>query len=127
VNTVWGTAVAALFVILTMLDWDFRWYTLLIIPGAALLVLFDVLTSGNIKGSRFIQPFDIESAIIPLAVRVVILLAILLGVEKVAFDFATSEPLMTLTLGLAKALTWHFIIQTVSKGLILSLASYSLS
>ncbi|OBT55451.1 hypothetical protein VE04_04614 [Pseudogymnoascus sp. 24MN13] len=112
VNTVWGTAVAALFVILTMLDWDFRWYTLLIIPGACLLVLFDVLTSGNIKGSRFIQPFDIENAIMPLAVRVVILLAILLGVEKVAFDFATSEPFMTLTLGLAKSFTWHFIIQT---------------
>ncbi|KFY06531.1 hypothetical protein V492_07998 [Pseudogymnoascus sp. VKM F-4246] len=112
VNTVWGTAVAALFVILTMLDWDFRWYTLLIIPAASLLVLFDILTSGNLKGSRFIRPFDLESAIVPLAVRVVILLAVLLGVEKVAFDFATNDPLMTLILGLAKALTWHFIIQT---------------
>ncbi|KAL5348061.1 hypothetical protein ACLOAV_006541 [Pseudogymnoascus australis] len=112
VNTVWGTAVGAVFIILTMLDWDFRWYTLLIIPAAALLVLFDVLTSGNVKGSRFIQPFDIEIAIIPLAVRVVILLSILLGVEKVALDFAASEAFLTLTLGLAKALTWHFIIQT---------------
>ncbi|KFX91401.1 hypothetical protein O988_07764 [Pseudogymnoascus sp. VKM F-3808] len=112
VNTVWGTAVAALFVIISMLDWNFQWYTLSIVPAAALLVLFDILTSGNVKGSRFMQPFDVENAIIPLAVRVVILLAVLLGVEKVAFDFATIEPLITLTLGLAKALTWYFIIQT---------------
>lgn len=117
---------AALFVILTMLDWDFRWYTLMILPAAALLVLFDILTSGNVKGSRFIQPFDIEHAIIPLAVRVIILLALLLGVEKVAFDFATKEPLTTLTLGLAKSLTWYFIIQTVSQVLISRLALYSL-
>lgn len=113
---------AALLITLTMLDWDFRWYTLLIIPAVALLVLFDVLTSGNVKGSRFIQPFDVESVIVPLAVRVVVLLAILIGVEKVAFDFATTEPLTTFTLGLAKALTWHFVIQTVGKDVILRFA-----
>jgi hypothetical protein len=45
-------------------------------------------------------------------------------VEKVAFDFATIEPLITLTLGLAKALTWYFIIQTVSQVLILRLTGY---
>ena len=103
----------ASFAIITVSDWDLRRYAISIFPVAALLVGYITLTPRADKSTSLFPSFDIEYATRPLSLRVVILMLIILGIETIKSDLASSNAIATLTLGLAKALTWYFIVQTV--------------
>ncbi|KAB8257997.1 hypothetical protein BDV32DRAFT_126530 [Aspergillus pseudonomiae] len=107
INTVWGTAVAASFLILTLADWEFQGYFLSAIPVVALLGVY--VTLSQRRNSRFLPFLDLEDAIRPVALRVVSLLVMVLGAETVAFGFPRNlEPTIIFILGCGKALTWYF-------------------
>jgi hypothetical protein len=116
-NTVWGSALVALFSIYTLKsDWHIRASDLLlIVPVAALLVCFFTLDlrpriSNNYY--RLLPPFDFEDAVNPLSLRVLCFLVIALGFESLAFGspvFSSYTPALALT----KALFWYFTTQAV--------------
>lgn len=113
VNTLWGTALAASFAIVTISDWDLRRYAISIVPVAALLVGYITITPRADKSTSLFPPFDIEHANRPLSLRVVVAMLTILGIGAVKSDLPRSDAVATLMLGLAKALTWYFIVQTV--------------
>lgn len=112
-STVWGTVLAALFLILTLSNWELRGHALSVIPVAALLVGYIILMPRTDRSTRWLPHFDVEKAIGPLSLRVVILLVIILGVDAVLFGLPRSSVVTTLTLGLTKALTWYSLVLTV--------------
>lgn len=103
----------ASFAIVTVSDWDLRRYIISILPVVALLVGYITLTPRADKSTSLFPSFDIEHATRPLSLRIVALLLIILGIETINFDLPRSNVVATLTLGLVKALTWYFIVQTV--------------
>ncbi|KAK2855667.1 hypothetical protein FQN49_004965 [Arthroderma sp. PD_2] len=112
-NTVWGTSLAASIFIFVLSDWDFKGHALSAIPVLTLLGVYVTFMPKTDKSSRYLPSVDIEDAVRPLSLRVVLLLLIALGVEIATFGFPTGGILVTLILGQTKALSWYFIIQTV--------------
>ncbi|CAJ2510135.1 Uu.00g060350.m01.CDS01 [Anthostomella pinea] len=111
-NTVWGNALVATFTIITLFDRDTLGCVLSAVPVAALLIAYITLTPRAGRGSRYVPPFDNEIGILPLSARVVIILVISLGVEVIVFGFPTGLSIATLPVGLAKASSWYFMIET---------------
>lgn len=116
-NTVWGGVLVALFSILTLKsNWNIRASDALsLIPVTALLVTYITLDPGpriSNKYYRFLPPFDVEDALLPLSLRVTLVLVTLLGVETLAFGFPVWS-IYTPALALTKALSWYFTVQTV--------------
>ncbi|KAI9932284.1 hypothetical protein ASPWEDRAFT_154177 [Aspergillus wentii DTO 134E9] len=112
VNTVWGTALAASLFTVILSDWDLPGCLLSAVPVAALLVAYVILTPRTDRSILFFPPFDIGDAVLPLSLCVVGVFLIVLCVETVNFGFPQGKALPTLTLGLVKALTWYYTIQT---------------
>lgn len=116
-NTVWGSFLVACFSILTLKsDWHARASDVLsLVPVAALLVVyitFDPRPRISNRYYRLLPPFDFEDVCLSLSLRVTFVLAILLGLETLAFGvpvFSSYIPVLALT----KALSWYFTIQTV--------------
>lgn len=112
-HSLWGTVSVAFFIIVSLPDLDVYGYALSAIPVVALLVIYITLTPRTDGGSRLLPYVDIERAICPLAIRVAILLLIILNIKTISFGFPRAEILTTMSLGMAKALNWYFVIQTV--------------
>lgn len=116
VNTVWGTTLASSFAALTLSDWDIEGHALSTIPVAALLVVYVALIPRT-EDTHFLPRIDIEEAIVPLSLRVVVILAAALGMQTAAFGLPSNGIILTLSLGLAKALSWYFTTQMVCSAL----------
>lgn len=76
-------------------------------------MVYVALIPRSIKGTSLLPLVDIEDAILPLSMRVVVVLVFALGMETVIFGLPRSSIAPTLILGLAKALSWYFTICTV--------------
>jgi hypothetical protein len=108
---------AASFAILTLSDWNLRASALSTIPVAALLVVYVALIPKAIKGSHFLLRINVEEAIVPLSFRVVIILVVALSMQTVAFGLPTNIIIPTVSLGLAKAMSWYYISRLVCSSL----------
>lgn len=115
-NTAWGTSLVALVASLALVYWSARELALLALPVAALLVVYTALIPRTIAGPRILPHIpDLEKAILPLSARLIPMLAMVLGVQ--AFEFGVSSidlGIPAFLLGLVKALSWYFTIQSVS-------------
>lgn len=117
-NSFWGTTAIAFFAIGSLVDWDIRGHVPAIGPAFGLLlafVLFIPRPDRPSRLSRFVPSLSVEDAIVPLSWRIIILLAIVTGVETYVFQFAflRIDAVAVFTLGTAKALFWYFGIQAV--------------
>ena len=112
-NTLWGAALAASYIIVTLTGWHLDEHALSIIPVVNLLATYITLTPATNEGPRFFRPLDVGSAIHPLSSRVSVVLVVILGLETVVYGFPSGSSLSVLVLGLAKALFWYFLIHTV--------------
>ncbi|KAI0451263.1 hypothetical protein F5B21DRAFT_487786 [Xylaria acuta] len=106
-----GIALTAAFAIVALSEWDPIAYALSLVPVIALFVVYTLLTPQNGKWLQLPRGFDIEAAVLPLALRVAVILAIILGRESYAVGFPRIDVIDTLTLGSVKALTWYFTSQ----------------
>ncbi|KAF7552848.1 hypothetical protein G7Z17_g4057 [Cylindrodendrum hubeiense] len=97
---------------MTLLNWDLWGSALSTVPLAALLLIYVTLLPRNSKSSRILPLVDIQDAIVPLSLRVVVVLVAALCVQTVYFGFPRSCIVPTLSLGMAKALSWYFTTQT---------------
>jgi hypothetical protein len=115
-NTVWGTALVASVAILALVYWSLLELALLTLPVAALLLVYTALIPPTITVPRFLPSIpDLEEAILPLSARLVPILAGVLGVQAFAFGFSSIDlGIPAFLLGLVKAFSWYFTIQTVS-------------
>lgn len=84
-----------------------------LIPLAALFAVYVCLLPGD-ADDRQNDPLNIEESIEPLSLRVVVGLIVALVLYSAAYSAPRPEITSTLLLGLTKALSWHFMIQTVS-------------
>ena len=114
-NTVWGTALVALVATLALVYWSALELALLTLPIAALLLVYTALIPPGITGSRLLPSIpDLEDAILPLSARLVPILAGVLGVQAFTFGFSSIDlGIPAFLLGLVKAFSWYFTLQTV--------------
>lgn len=116
-DTTWGSISAALFATLTLKS-DLRVGpsdALSIIAVTFLLIAYLTLDPKpriSNRSYRILPPFDIEDAVLPLALRVTLVLVITLGIETLAFGFPVVST-HTPALALIKAVSWYYTIQTV--------------
>ncbi|KAI3327296.1 glycosyltransferase family 90 protein [Xylariaceae sp. AK1471] len=110
-HTILGTTLTAIFAVVALSEWDPLGYAISAVPVAALFVTYTLLTPRTVKHPQWLKSSDIEATLRPLCLRVVILLVIILGGESVVVGFPNSNVKETLTLSLAKALTWYFTSQ----------------
>ena len=111
---IWGPVLVAAFSIPTLSDWNPLTYLLSVLPVAALLVVYVAFMPRSIKKYYFLPLVNVEEAIGSLSMRALILSAFVFGVQTVAFGLPTDKITLTLSLGLTKALSWYFMIKTVS-------------
>ncbi|KAJ8119256.1 hypothetical protein O1611_g10646 [Lasiodiplodia mahajangana] len=106
-----GAILYAVFAIIALSEWDPLAYAISVIPVIALFVAYTLLTPQIENGSRGLRGFDIETAAWPLSLRVVIILAAILGREAYAIGLPSIKVIETLTLGFAKAISWYYLSQ----------------
>ncbi|KAI0801590.1 hypothetical protein GGR55DRAFT_683701 [Xylaria sp. FL0064] len=106
-----GSTLAAIFAIVALAEWEPIAYALSAAPVAALFVAYTLLTPQEGQRSQWLRGVDIEVAALSLSLRVLILVAIVLGREVYTTGFPSINPLKTLTLGWSKALVWYFTSQ----------------
>jgi hypothetical protein len=113
-TTVAGAALAGLFAVFILSQWDPFGYIISLAPAAALVFTYTLLTPQTKEAlPRWLKSFDMEATIRPLSIRVVATLALALAVETVVFGFPSISIVDTVASGLAKALTWYFVSQVV--------------
>lgn len=113
-NTIWGSTLAAVVAVFAQSNWDKEALALSVLPVAALLVAYTALIPRTVKGSRFLPRIDAEEDMAPLSLRIAALLAAAFGAQAFAFGVPSVDIVVpTLSLGLAKAFSWYFKIQTV--------------
>ncbi|KAI0465685.1 hypothetical protein F4859DRAFT_500196 [Xylaria cf. heliscus] len=110
-RNVMGITLTATFAIIILSEWDPLAYALSLVPIITLFVVYTLLTPQIGNRSKWARGFDIEAAVLPLSLRVVVLLAIILGRESYVIGFPNANVIDTLSLGLIKALTWYFTSQ----------------
>ncbi|KAI0389579.1 glycosyltransferase family 90 protein [Xylariaceae sp. FL0594] len=107
-----GATLAALFAVFTLSQWDPFVFAMSLLPVAALLFTFTLLTPQTKEAlPRWLRSFDMQATIRPLSIRVVATLALSLGVETIVYGFPSVNAVDTVALGLAKAFTWYFASQ----------------
>jgi len=112
-DTLWGSVLGAAFSILTLWDWNLWTCSLSVVPVAALLVVYSTFMPIAVKDYHF-PLLNLEEAIVPLSLRVLLLSGFVLGIQAVAFGLPTDGIILTLSLGFTKALSWYFMTRIVS-------------
>lgn len=112
-DTIWGAGLAGCFAILTLLKWDLWGSALAIVPAVALLAVYIIMLPRNSKSSRVLPLVDIQDAMVPLSLRIVVVLAVALCAQTFSFGFPRSYIAPTVLLGVSKALSWYFMMRTV--------------
>ncbi|KAI1295198.1 hypothetical protein F5Y03DRAFT_309886 [Xylaria venustula] len=108
-----GSILAAIFAILALSEWEPTLCPLSVAPVAALFVVYTLLTPPNGQSSQWLRSIDIRAASWSLSLRVVILLAVVLGKESYTIGFPSTNALGTLFLGSVKAFMWYLTSQLV--------------
>lgn len=112
-NNILGTSLSAMFATLALSEWDLLAYATSVIPVVALFVAYTLLTHQTENRPPWLRGFDIETAAWSLSLRVVSILGAILSIETYLIGFPSIIAIETLTLGLAKALTWYYLSQLV--------------
>lgn len=90
-----------------------------VIPFAVLVGLFFSLMSQMGEQGRFkTLHLDLEDIIKPLSLRIVGFLIVLQFVDCWLFGFPSIDGVWTVFLGVAKAFSWYFAIQSVRQSLL---------
>ncbi|KAI0872560.1 hypothetical protein GGS24DRAFT_467193 [Hypoxylon argillaceum] len=110
-NNILGTSLSAMFATLALSEWDLLAYATSVIPVVALFVAYTLLTHQTENRPPWLRGFDIETAAWSLSLRVVSILGAILSIETYLIGFPSIIAIETLTLGLAKALTWYYLSQ----------------
>ncbi|KAF4996679.1 hypothetical protein FDECE_12331 [Fusarium decemcellulare] len=112
ISSIWGAASVAAVACLSLFNRDLPGSALSAIPVVSLLIVYLLLTPRPSNGVQPLPLVDAEASIIPLSIKVVVFLLVALTVQTAAFGFLSSDIVPTLLLGLAKALSWFFMIRT---------------
>ena len=114
INTFLGSLLSAAVAVYVLTAWDVKAATIAVIPFVVLVGFFASLKHlmGD-QGRSYNFPVGLEDIIRPVSLRVVGLLIILQFVDIWAFGFPRIDGVLTVLLGLAKALSWCFAVQTV--------------
>ena len=114
IDTFWGSLLSAAVAVYALAAWDVKAATIAVIPFVVLVGLFVSLMvlAGEREGLLFSHQV-LEDVVRPVSLRVVGLLVILQCVDIWAFGFPRIDAVVTIFLGLAKALSWYFAVQTV--------------
>ncbi|KAK4183338.1 beta-1,2-xylosyltransferase [Podospora australis] len=121
-HTVWATCLVAVFAIFAALDFSLVDLAKSIIPALALLVSFTAFiprsttSQGLVFQPRWIH-VDMQYAVIPLSLRVVVILTVSLGIETFVYGPPElSLSLHILVLATFKALFWYLLIVITQGG-----------
>jgi hypothetical protein len=110
----WGMTLSALLATFTLSNGNIRGASLSTVAVAGQLLVYLAFLPRSSTSLRLLPLInDIEEAIIPLSWRAVSVLTVALGAQTMVFGFTSGKVVPTLLLGLAKALSWYFIVQTV--------------
>lgn len=111
---IWSTTLIALFCTLTLSNGGAQGSVLSSIAVVAQFIVYAAFLPKTITSSRLIPTIDdIEDAIVPFAWRAVVTLTIAMCIHTTIFGFTMLDISSTLLLGMAKALSWYFVAQTV--------------
>ncbi|VUC37422.1 unnamed protein product [Clonostachys rosea] len=111
-NTLLGTASTALFGTFTLLDFNLIRFALSTISAVASFTMYLTLIKKGSNHSRHIPHINIREGIEPLSLRVIGTLMFALALKTSVFGCAVPQVLPTIILGISKAFTWFFVIQT---------------
>ncbi|KAL0467556.1 capsule protein [Neurospora intermedia] len=112
-NTFWGSLLAAAVAVYGLAAWDAKAAAMALIPFAVLVGLFFSLMShmgeqGRLKTFHF----ELEDIIKPLSLRIVGFFIVLQFVDSWASGFPSIDGVWTVFLGVAKAFSWYFSVQS---------------
>ncbi|KAI2627119.1 hypothetical protein GGS21DRAFT_545816 [Xylaria nigripes] len=109
-HNILGMTLAAIFAIVNLSEWDPLMYRISAIPVAFLFVAYMLLTPQDDTHS-LLRSVDFATSVRPLSLRIMPILAIVLGREIYMSGFPDINPIEAITIGLAKAFTWLFTSQ----------------
>ena len=111
-NTVWGATITALLASLVLSDGNLPELALSAVPATAGLLAYISFTPRPVDGGRFLPFVDFTEATLQFSMRMTAILAPALCLELVLFG-SPGDLMQALLSGLARALSWYFIAQTV--------------
>lgn len=83
------------------------------LPTAAYLIVFATFLARDLDKSSWFPHLDFEDVVIPISLHVVMISTLVMVVRVVIFGFPGGGMITPLLLGLAKAMSWYFTLQTV--------------
>ncbi|KAI0975555.1 hypothetical protein F4678DRAFT_274518 [Xylaria arbuscula] len=108
-----GAILVAIIAIVALSEWELTISAISVAPVAALFVVYTFLSPPAGQRSQWLRSIDIRATASSLSLRVVILLAVVLGKESYTIGFPSTNVLGTLFLGSTKAFMWYFTSQLV--------------
>ncbi|ESA42309.1 glycosyltransferase family 90 protein [Neurospora crassa] len=112
-NTFWGSLLAAAVAVYGLAAWDVKAAAMALIPFAVLVGLFFSLMSQMGEQGRLNSfHLELEDFIKPLSLRIVGFLIVLQFVDSWASGFPSIDGVCTVFLGVAKAFSWYFAVQS---------------
>jgi hypothetical protein len=109
----WKIISFSMFAIFGLSSRDYQKSILSIIPTTALLLVYISLIPRR-NMSKDIFPFITEKSIASLSARVIVILLVGLGLEASFLGFSLNNLVAITVSGVGKALSWVFLIRTVS-------------
>uniref|UniRef100_A0A0B7JWY0 Uncharacterized protein n=1 Tax=Bionectria ochroleuca TaxID=29856 RepID=A0A0B7JWY0_BIOOC len=111
-NTLPGTTSIALLGISTLIVFNLIRFALSITSAVASFTIYLTLLNKGSNRSTPIPHINIREDIEPLSFRVAFTLVVVLALKTITFGCAVPQMLPAITLGISKAFTWFFLIQT---------------
>lgn len=119
----WKVVMFSTLAMLALASRDYHKSIISIIPATALLLFYMALIPRRKTLTNAIPLILDENSVSSLASRAVVLLLIGAGIESCLFGFSLSNLVAAIAPGVGKAISWVFLIRTVS----LRYASFSIS
>jgi hypothetical protein len=110
----WKIATFSAIAMLGLASGDYHKSIISIIPTAALLLVYLALIPRRKTSTTTFPHISDESSVSSLSSRVVVLLLIGVGLESCLYGFSLSNLVAAIAPGVGKALSWAFLIRTVS-------------
>lgn len=110
----WKVVTFSTFAMLGLASRDYHKFIISILPATALLLVYITLIPRRKSSTNTFPLIVDENSVSSLSSRVVVILLIGVGLETCLFGFSLSNLVVAIAPGVGKALSWVFLIRTVS-------------
>lgn len=113
-NTLRGNICVAIFSIYVLSNWPLLGFAVSLGALLGSFTAYCTLLERRVEDNSPIPPLHLERDTAVVVPRTITALTVAVAIQTTAFGFTSGDTLLTVLLGITKALSWYFMIRSVS-------------